>query len=186
MRSYLAVVLVLLAIPQPARADFVTPGFTRVPRHLIVEPAGDYSAYRFWLVSQRGRVHLAPDKPCRIDGRDRVGGYRDAYIITVPADLAERVPVDGLWEQIIAGKLPAGVLLSERIDFNATVPFYDSRKEVVDTYRLELIPGERVNLVWLGQNEGAWRLKASWAAGGIFALVGLVWLGYWVLRRRAT
>ena len=29
----------------------------------------------------------------------------------------------------------------EEIDFAALVPFYDSRTEVVDTYRLELIPG---------------------------------------------
>jgi hypothetical protein len=187
MRLYFAAVLVLFTLPQLVRADMVTPGFTRVPRHLIVEAGGDYSAYRFWLISTLGDepLELVPAKPCRIDGRERTGDRRFAYIIAVPTNLAERW-VNGLWRQRGTDELPPGVLFAERIDFHASVPFYDSRTEVVDTYRLELIPGESVNLVWLGQNEGDQWLKVYWAAGGIFALLGLVALGFWVLRRSTT
>jgi hypothetical protein len=187
MRSYVTAGVALLLLPQFARADWVTPGFTVVPHHLIIEVGSDHSGYRFWLISERGPepLELAPGKPCRIDGRDRTGVYRDASIIAVPTNLAEWVRVNGLWSRRIASEPPTGVLVSERIDFNASVPFYDSREEVVDTYRLELVPGERVELVWLGQNEGSRRVKAFWAAGGVFAVLGLVGTGYLLLRLAA-
>ena len=194
MRSrWLSVVPVLLLFAQPSRADVVGRGFTRVPRHLIIEAGGDYSAYRFWLVSERGvePLEISPGKPCRIDGRDREGSYRLAWVVAVPIDGNGNAQAPPVWDLAWPGPrltLTRG-LRSEEIDFAGSVPFYDSRREIIDTYRLELLPGEQVRLVWLAQNVGSWWFKASWVFAGVCLTVGWLWLSYRLLRRwpaRAT
>jgi hypothetical protein len=184
MRACLTGMLALLLLPQLARADMGPfPGFSRVPRHLDIEIGSEYPGYQFWLVSGRGvePLELVPGKPYRIDGRDRTGSHRVAWVVAASTDMAEQLQATGQWQKAAIGELP-GALSSERIDFLASVPFYDSRREVVDTYRLELVPGERVSLVWVGQNAGARRVKVSWALAGAFAALGLMWVGYRLLR----
>jgi hypothetical protein len=188
MRSWLAAALATVLIPAVATADVVSPGFSRVPHHLVIEVEGDHPGYQFWLVSPRGAepLELAPGRPCRVDGTGRDGSHRMGYVVAVPTDTVKRLQAAGLAEAAASGKFPPEVLRSEWIDFYGAVPFYDSRREVIDTYRLELTPGERVSLVWLRQNSGHWWVKASWASAGVFAVVGVVWGGYRLLRRRPS
>jgi hypothetical protein len=180
--------LVTVLLPGAAAADMVSPGFSRVPHHLVIEVAGDHPGYQFWLVSPRGAepLEVAPDRPYRVDGAGRDGSHRIGYVVAVPSDIAWRLKAAELAEVVASGKLPPGVLRSDPIDFYGAVPFYDSRREVIDTYRLELVPGERVSLVWLGQNAGSRWVKASWASAGVFAALGLVWGGYRLLRRNPS
>ncbi len=51
-------------------------------------------------------------------------------------------------------------------------------------YRLEFVPGERVSLIWVGQNAGAWWVATVWAFAGVIVAIGLVWGGYRLLRRK--
>jgi hypothetical protein len=73
-------------------------------------------------------------------------------------------------------------LRSDPIDFNASIPFYDSRGEVIDTYRLELVPGEAVRLVWQGQNSDPWS-KFGLPIAGLFAAAAIAWAGIRLVRR---
>jgi hypothetical protein len=186
MRLFFGVVLLQLSFPQFVRADVgPPPGFSRVPRHLLIEVDREYSDYRFWLVSVRGSepLELTPGKPCRIDGQGRTGSHRSAYVVAVRADVAQHWRPPGPWEGIPYD--PSGrILHSKEIDFDGSVPFYDSRREIIDTYRLELVPDQQVSLVCVGQNEGSRWVKTSWAAAGLFVAAGVVWVGYQPFRRR--
>lgn len=188
MRSCLTAALATALLPCWAVADMVTPGFSSVPRHLVLEAENTPPGYQFWLVSRRGvePLAIAPGHSCQIDGTGRGGSYRLAYVVAVPNAVAEQLPAAGLAEVVLSGKLPPGVLRSESIDFSQAVPFYDSRRAVIDTYRLELVPGERVSLVWVGQNAGSVWVKLSWALAGLFAVAGLVWGGYRLFRRKPS
>ena len=186
MRTTFTAVLTTALLPGWATADMVTPGFSPVPHHLVIEAQGTPPDYQFWLVSRRGAEAqtFAQGQPCRIDGTGRGGSYRIAHVIAVPNALAALLPAGGLAEANSSGRLPPGILRSEAIDFSAAVPFYDTRREVIDTYRLEFVPGERVSLIWVGQNAGAWWVARVWAFAGVIVAIGLVWGGYRLLRRK--
>ena len=115
--------------------------------HVIIETESEHVGYRFWLISRRGGepLEFAPGKPYRIDGRPVVmGAIELGWVGAAPVDVADP-DADGRAvgeTRGTSGELPPGVLRSEELDFSEAVPFYDTRQEVVDTYRLELVQGE--------------------------------------------
>lgn len=183
-------IAVLLLLPAAARADMGAPGFSPVPRDYVIEVDTDYHNYRFFLLSPRGLepLALAPGRPCRIDGSGRQGSHRNASILAIPVERAEKFAEEVKSHPEKYGRYseqnPPGTLHSETIDFHALIPFYDTRDRIVRRYRLELDPPARsVELVFLGENEGSAWVKVAWAVAGIAAAVGLVGLGLWLLRR---
>jgi hypothetical protein len=186
MRSQLLLAVTLaLSFSATARADMGTPGFSRVPHDFIFEVEAESPGYRFWLVSDRGvePLDLAPGRPVRVDGAERTGSHRIAYVVAAQIGVIEGMGEEDFRKAFEQSHFPPGVNQSGHIDFLGQVPFYDSRERVVDRYRVEFSPGQPVRLVWLEQNEGSARVKAEWAAAGILAAVGFTWAGWWTLRR---
>jgi len=176
------IALILLAAPAVVRADVVSPGRSRVPCDIIIEVETDYSGYRFWLVSSLGAepLEIRPDRPCRVTGAGRGGIARLGYVVAAPAERFEELAtaIRKAWSE----PLPPGLLRSEAIDFYASVPFYDSRKLVIDTYRLEFVPGQALHLVWRGDNSDP-RSTIAVAIAGICTAIAIAWLGIRLARR---
>ena len=187
MRLRPILILVLLAsFPGSAFADMSFPGFSRVPHDFVFEVEANSPGYRFWLVSPRGvePLDLAPGRPFRVDGEGRHGERPWAPRSSPrPIELVNEMGEAKFAEMVLANKLTPGVIRSEPIDFHGSVPFYDSRERVIDRYRVEVVPGQRISLVWLGQNAGSGWIKIAWAAAGIFFAGTTVWAGWWVFRR---
>jgi hypothetical protein len=178
----------LLSVSGTAVADMgPPPGYSRVPRDLVLEVESEFPGYRFWLVSPRGAepLDLAPGRPLRVDGGGRDGSHRIAYVIAAPVGLIESLKVTPAEQDFWSGKLPPSVLWSEKLDFYARAPFYDSRERVIDRYRVEFAPGQPVRLMWLGQNESSPWVKGAWAAAGLFAFAAVVRAAIWLLRKSA-
>ncbi len=161
----------------------MTPGFSRVPHDFVFET--DAPGYRFWLVSRRGLepLDLVPGHPFRVDGAGRDGSHRPGQVIAAPVGLADRLGEAELTGAVDASKRPPGVLVSEPFDFYGSVPFFDSRSRVVDRYRVEVGPENRIRLVRLEHNAGSAWVKVAWAVAGICLVVGTFWAGWWTLRR---
>ncbi|MBA4063300.1 MAG: hypothetical protein C0501_06230 [Isosphaera sp.] len=173
-----AVIAGLLLAPAPGRADVGFPGLARVANDKVIEVAGDTAGYRFWLVSPRGPepLDLAPGRPARVDGRGRDGSHRQAFVLAVPVGAAGQ-PGSVAWDAVLAGKVPPGVLQSGPLDFSAAVPVLDPRGRITDHYRLEFVPGERVELVWLGVSTTDRLMSVAWWAVGVGVAGLVVWGG---------
>lgn len=175
----------LLLLPTAARADVPTQGYSRVPRDCVIEVDTDYRDYRFFPLSPRGVEPLAPapGRPFRIDGTSRVGGHRTGHIVAVPVSRAEKFAEE---TKAIEGKAtsvdelyPPGTLHSDHLDFQAYVPFYNPQRRIVARYHLELDPStNKVQLVPLGESAGS-----AWVVAAVAAAIGIVWLGWRLLRR---
>jgi hypothetical protein len=170
---------VLLSITHSARADMLTPGYTSVPHHFLFEAAGDYSQYRFfWTWNDKLEpMDIALGKPYRVDGT----GLYVAYIIAVPAELAEGKTKAQLLE--LAKARSPSILSSEVFDFRGAIPIYDSRKELVSTYRLTVMPGDGVQLEFLGQVPEPWASKVPRFVAGLFLSLAFVWAGFRLISR---
>jgi hypothetical protein len=160
MKRAFALGLLLLLVPT-ARADVAVPGFTSVPRDVEIETDRDYPEYRFWLVSMRGvePLALAPGKSYRIDGSGRTGSHRVARVVAAPTgvveELIEKSGTEGARFAINSDKAPAGLLRSDSLDFNASVSPFDRRTRVLDRYRLELTPPDKLSLIKVEENTDA-------------------------------
>lgn len=177
MRLRWVVVLALsISHSGAALADAVSPGRSRVPHDLVIEIDSDVPGYHFWLVSRRGAetLDLAPGRPFLVSGGGRNGSHREAYIVAAPAELVEGIGMN---------ELPPGAFRSEQIDFGTSVPFYDSRERVVTRYRLDFVPGQRVELIQTDENTGSKWIKRVWAATGVLVSFAVVGGGLWVGRR---
>jgi hypothetical protein len=180
-----AVIAGLLLVPAAARADVGFPGLARVANDKVIEVAEAHPGYRFWLVSPRGAepLDLGSGLPCRVDGYGRDGSHRLAYVVAAPVGSAAWDRPEGLWDALLAGKLPADVQRSGPIDFYASVPVLDPRRRVTDHYRLEFVPGERVELVWLGLSKTDRLAGYAWWAAGVGVAGLVVWAGLRLIRR---
>jgi len=177
MKSPLFALLVLLSLTHSARADMIAPGYSSVPHHFIFEAAGDYSEYRFfWTWSNAVEpMDIQLGKPFHVDGTNM---YM-AYIVAIPAKMAEGKSKAQLLELVRLARS------SELVDFRGSVPFYDSRRELVSTYLLTFVPGEGIKLDLLSRNEERWWSKACRFAAGIFLCIAIAWAGFrWIRRRR--
>lgn len=149
-RQMLLTVALTLSATGTASADMgPPPGFSRVPRDLVLEVESEFPGYRFWLVlhSRVEPLDLAPDRSFRVGGEGRGGSHRLAHIVAAPVGMVEGMGEGKFHEAFLAGKLPPGVFRSDEIiDFSARVPFYDSRERVIDRYGVEFEPGQPVRL----------------------------------------
>lgn len=190
-RYVLACSIVAALLPATATADMGAPGFHRIPHDIVIEIESDASGYQFWLVSARGLepLDLVPGRPLVINGEDRTGAYRIAWIVAAPAGLIEKLGEDGFRKAREArwadkpNPLTPDVLESEEMDFLGSVPFYDSRERVIDRYRLEFVPKKELRLVWLEQNAGSKRVKVAWAVVGVLMPIAVLGGFWWVVRR---
>jgi hypothetical protein len=186
MRHPLAL-LSLLLIPKILFADMLTPGFVRVPLHVVFEVTEAYPEYQFWLVWDDGpqRMEIAPGKPFHA-----VGGknFRWARIVAVPLKTAETLTKSEVMELLEKGKAPQ-VFTSYTFDNFKSLPFYDSRREVVSTFRISLDPDKKVDLEFLGSEPEPWWSKVVRYVVGISLSVGITWAGFlfirWLRRRFA-
>jgi hypothetical protein len=140
------------------------------------------------LHSPRGLepLQLAAGTPCHIDGNDRNGSLRVAYVIAVPRALLQQNGERSLPTEFPSHNWGPGVLKSHMIDFHSDVPFYDSRDRVIDRYRLTLDSAASLRLVWVGQNQGSVWVKGAWAAVGLSLSVSIIWFGCRLIRRFST
>jgi hypothetical protein len=177
---------VLLCLPTTVWGDMFFPGFTRVPREVMIELSENAKDYHFWF-SANGKFEtlpLVPGQPFQI-GQGRTGSYRFGELIAVPRRLVEARGEEELLREIKANKNVDGVMhFSSEFDFREEVPFYDSRDRVIDWYRVEADPEKGLRLVWLKQNTDE-SMRGVWAVTGVFASSLAVWLG-WRWSRRNT
>lgn len=120
----LLTVALTLSVAGTASADMrPPPGFSRVPRDLVLEVESEFPGYRFWLVSH-SRVEpldLAPDRSFRVEGH--VESHRLAHVVAAPVGMVEDMGEENFQEAFLAGKLPPGEFRSDEIiDFSARVP----------------------------------------------------------------
>lgn len=130
-RQMLLTVALTLSVAGTVFADMgPLPGFSRVPRDLVLEVESEFPGYRFWLVSH-----------------SRVEPLDLAHVAAAPVGMVEGMGEGKFHEAFLAGKLPPGVFRSDEIiDFSARVSFYDSRERVIDRYGVEFEPGQPVRL----------------------------------------
>jgi hypothetical protein len=179
MRHPLAL-LSLFLIPQVVLADMTTPGFVRVPLHAVFEVAEAYPEYQFWLVWYDGikRMDVAPAKPFHaLAGKS----FRWARVVAIPTSTVEGLSESDVLKLVEKGKSPQ-VLSSYTFDDFRSLPFYDSRREVVSTFRITVVPGKKVDLEFLGSEPEPWWSKAVRYVVGISLSVGIAWAGFLFIR----
>jgi hypothetical protein len=158
--------------------------------HVTLTVDRDYPEYDFFLVNGGApveRLPLTASSPIQLLPEGRTGGYREWTVRAVPRSLGA-VPSGAEW---FTDNSKAGIITfferedrwALRIDFGAnSLPFYDNRDRIEITYRLE-IDGDRGRIIKVSENVADPWVKRSWAAGGMFFIVGVGWLGVWISRR---
>ena len=184
---------VLLLLPAVVAADVGPPvGQKLVPQDVILEVGEDARNYQFWLAFPRTLepLPLVPGQPYRISqGLNNLFSYGN--VIAVPHKLVDAMGEQELRRALQDHKqqLPGVVVAAQPVFFGATLPADDTRECVTLRYRLEILEGKVMNLVFLGDNAHENTSTNQWPQGPV-AVVGILlsgiamWLGLRIVRRK--
>lgn len=169
MRPFL-IVLAVLCLFAPARADLVLPGTKRVSHQLVIAPSEVWTGQRIVALPVRGfGSHAEVERGVPFDFSTKYGTR--LYVLAA----AEEVPrvVDQAWrEKHVSADIPVREISS--------VPLTSPLESALTTLRITALDGERFELVLVDTDEryDGWALAAL---AGAFVL-GVTALMY--LRRR--
>lgn len=182
-----ATLLALALGPSLARADDAFDGTHRIPADVVIEAEREFPEIVFVLHTGRRTEILrpAPGRPYHMRAADWVGPNALAMIYVIPAhEFTGQTDEEILREWTDFRKDGLHTTLTERLEFFTSVWFYDTRKAVVNTYRISdggLWP--RVRLAH--RTPESTRAFATRCAVGVFLTAAAVLAGRRLFRRRA-
>jgi hypothetical protein len=211
-RIAMAAVVGLIAVSL-ARADLRPPGTKNIPVENRIEVDKDYPEWEFFTVRGNGEVKavkLDLKTPVVIPGSGALGNgpipkkgevpvrpYRTTSLVAVPKEAVKQYPTEKeLFAAVAAQKVP-GAVESKALWDHESVKDTDSRKSVVNRYKLDKIdpkdgvvlqpikdepkkPQEEEEAAAPAQSASRF-LAVGLAMSGVFAFAGL-----WLVRRRAS
>jgi hypothetical protein len=199
----LATLLLGLLVTSVAYADLGPPkGLRRVPLVHKITTEHEFPDHVFFLVSGRDKVEpvkLAPKTPLEISGVGRVGPFRFTELVAVPKDAAKKYGSDkDFHAAIAAGKVDGLVKSKTGFSAETTIKNTDTRRLVVEEYRLEKIDTKNGIIITrikgepepapdgpTGAEAGAtvYTPRGGLWIAGVVASLAVAFTGLWLVRR---
>jgi hypothetical protein len=179
-----APLLVLLLAPAVVRADAASPGTHSIPADVVIEVDREYPEFVFVMKTDR-RVEvlkIAPGRPAHMSPDWEASPSRGQLYIIPAREFDGGHEAPALREWLKRHEYSDKLRSWERVDFYASVWFYDTRGRVVNTYRLEGGDG-RPHLRLIHQTPDSDGGKLTRYVVAAFLTVGAVLSVRWFRRR---